>query len=884
MHKANAFFSLVCAVCTGYAGSSNVSEPPGFLALVPDFDPAQFKNPPSQFWPGYFWLWNEKLDERVLCEQLQDMSEHGARSVTMLPMPHGFRPQSTNNHMDPDYLTPDFFERVHLAVKEAERLGMNWWLYDEGGWPSGRALGKVVEGHPELQLQRLEAQEVNSVSGSYQVPADAFALIVEPGRKVFRPGETWTPGEGEKGSLFQITQAGVPDLLNPSAVQRFISLTHEGYKSVIGSSFGETVQFVFTDEPAVPPPDPGKSLTWTPGMESLWEQVYGEPIYSALPALLDKPGMDMTLEDQLQRVRFFDLWTARFRDSYFKTLRNRCRENGLASAGHLGGEDQTINAVVHGFGHVLRGLRYLDVPGVDLIWRQLFPGRENQHHFPLFAASVAHQNGTRYAFTESFAVYGNGITPEQMRWLTDYQYVRGLNLMVIGCYPLSTLDHHMTGERPHFGRCNPLWDHLNGYHAYVARLGYALSVGNPRIDTAVYYPVRDMWALGPEDGKKAAESHDRIVAELLAHQCGVDIIDDDLLSDPSTKVERGELSVGPMRYHTILVGEVSWMAPESWKKLQAFAASGGEVLCETHHPGTTGKPGHGDLDSMKIGTVEEIVSDATPLVKISPPDRGIRVLVRACGNGEVLFLFNEGNTIYSGEFPLPGKAIQRMDPLTGDVFSADLNGNAVRLELLPGESALFLITNDSLQDKNESEPSGEKIPLDSILTALPIRRFAVGDHDFMIEKLKEPGIPFEKAAKWKDWLGEDFSGEVDYAADFVLPAGWDKSPLRLSTGPVEYAATVFVDEKPIGSLLWQPWQLELPPLSSGSHQIVIRVANTLANELTSQRVEELWSQKKGDGWPSPYHVRALAFERESRGGGLAGPIVIQQISGGDRRP
>jgi len=442
----------------------------------------------------------------------------------------------------------------------------------------------------------------------------------------------------------------------------------------------------------------------------------------------------------------------------------------------------------------------------------------------------------------------------------------------------------MTGERPHFGRCNPLWDHLNGYHAYVARLGYALSVGNPRIDTAVYYPVRDMWALGPEDGKKAAESHDRIVAELLAHQCGVDIIDDDLLSDPSTKVERGELSVGPMRYHTILVGEVSWMAPESWKKLQAFAASGGEVLCETHHPGTTGKPGHGDLDSMKIGTVEEIVSDATPLVKISPPDRGIRVLVRACGNGEVLFLFNEGNTIYSGEFPLPGKAIQRMDPLTGDVFSADLNGNAVRLELLPGESALFLITNDSLQDKNESEPSGEKIPLDSILTALPIRRFAVGDHDFMIEKLKEPGIPFEKAAKWKDWLGEDFSGEVDYAADFVLPAGWDKSPLRLSTGPVEYAATVFVDEKPIGSLLWQPWQLELPPLSSGSHQIVIRVANTLANELTSQRVEELWSQKKGDGWPSPYHVRALAFERESRGGGLAGPIVIQQISGGDRRP
>jgi hypothetical protein len=495
MQRAHTLLSLVCAVCAGYAGSSLAMDPAGFLALEPNFDPTQFINPPSQFWPGYFWLWNDPLEERLLIEQLQDMAGHDARSVCMLPMPHGFRPQSTNNHMDPDYLTPEYFERVRIAVEETNRLGMNWWLYDEGGWPSGRAFGKVVEGHPELRLQRLEAHDIGTVTSAYQVPPEALALVIEPSRRVVKPGGSWTPREGERGILYKVAQSGAPDLLNPAAVQRFVSLTHEGYKAAIGPDFGKSVRFTFTDEPAVPPPDPGKSLTWTEGMETLWEQAYGEPIYSALPALLAQPGADMALGDQLQRIRFFDLWTARFRDSYFKTLRDWCRENGLASAGHLGGEDETINAVIHGFGHVLRELRLLDVPGVDLIWRQLFPGRPNQHHFPLFASSVAHQNGTRYAFTESFAVYGNGITPEQMRWLTDYQYVRGLNLMVIGCYPLSTLDHHMTGERPHYGKCNPLWDHLKGYHAYVARLGYALSSGKPAISTAVYYPVRDMWAL-----------------------------------------------------------------------------------------------------------------------------------------------------------------------------------------------------------------------------------------------------------------------------------------------------------------------------------------------------------------------------------------------------
>ena len=56
------------------------------------------------------------------------------------------------------------------------------------------------------------------------------------------------------------------------------------------------------------------------------------------------------------------------------------------------------------------------------------PGRDNQSNFPVYAASVAHQNAVRFAFTESFCVYGNGLTPAQMKWLIDYQYVRGINL------------------------------------------------------------------------------------------------------------------------------------------------------------------------------------------------------------------------------------------------------------------------------------------------------------------------------------------------------------------------------------------------------------------------------------------------------------------------
>ncbi len=52
------------------------------------------------------------------------------------------------------------------------------------------------------------------------------------------------------------------------------------------------------------------------------------------------------------------------------------------------------------------------------------------------------------------------------------------------------------------------------------------------------------------------------------------------------------------------------------------------------------------------------------------------------------------------------------------------------------------------------------------------------------------------------------------------------------------------------------------------------MSNTLANAITSQRVQKEWSAHTTPGWPGPYHERALEFEMESRGGGLFGPVTL----------
>lgn len=859
---------------TDAAGSS----PAPAVALTEHFSLDLFENPDAVHWPGVFWLWNAPLEPETLEFQLRDMAAHGCRSVCVLPLPHAFRPENTNNEMSPDYLTPEYQERIRYAAGLAAELGMNWWLYDEGGWPSGQACGKVAENRPGFLQQNLVRERVPA-SSSYTVPPETLALVVEtPSLKVLEPGETWTPAsEQDLAYLYRVQASGYVDLMNPEVTRRFIEITHDAYGHSLGPLLGGTVRFTFTDEPNCPNLRAPDSITWTDSMDRLWARRYGSDIRGFLLALFTPPALAIAPDTARTRIHYYDLWTGRFRDAYFLPLRDWCRERGLASGGHLNGEEETANAVRYGFGQALRQLRALDVPGVDVIWRQLFPGAPNQHYFPKYASSVAHQNALRYAMTESFCVYGNGLTPAQMKWIVDYQYVRGLNLLVMGCYPLGTRDHHMTGERPHYGPVNPLWDHLRGFNAYTARLGCALSCGVPRIDTALYYPIRDLWAWG-ESATAAVGTHDRLALELLASQCDFDLIDDDILADPSSTAKEEFLNAGAMRYKTIIIGDACWIQPESLEKLKAFARSGGRVFCVGHPPGSYGLPGPPFENLAILPAAENLGEHLEPTARITPPCRELRVTARTTREGELLFLFNEGTSPYSGGLAVAASQVMRLDPQNGACQHLRTSGATLLFSLEAGESLLLWLGDTLPEAAVVPVPVGEPRIMNDAIMAKPLRRRMVGEHDFEVVLSTGEAVPFARAAEWKPWLGGDYSGEAEYCFPVEIAGDWAGAPLRLDTGPVEYAATVLVDGVSAGQMLWAPWRIELPPLHAGTHQVVLRVANTLANELTSKRVADIWAGKSGPGWPSPYHERALKFEQESRGGGLHGPVTLTRLA------
>jgi len=250
----------------------------------------------------------------------------------------------------------------------------------------------------------------------------------------------------------------------------------------------------------------------------------------------------------------------------------------------------------------------------------------------------------------------------------------------------------------------------------------------------------------------------------------------------------------------------------------------------------------------------------------------------------VAFVFNESSTSYRGTLSISLEGtLREIEPATGLVraIESSVSGKyrTVPVALSPWQSLLVVsgpvdapVTSPALQKVVRS------VDLTDGWTARVDRQYVVGEHDFEIHPTPQAAFKPAALGSWAEKLslGRDFSGHVTYRRMVSVPENMRNGQVLLDLGTVEYAARVSIDGRRIGNVLWSPWRIELPPLANRAEfMLEIEVSNTLANELTSQRVREAWAKQSGPGWPSPYHEMTWGFERDSRGGGLLGPVRLQ---------
>lgn len=839
------------------------------------FSARAFAKPDSFHWPGHMWIWNDRLDPEEVKRQLADMAAHGALSPMPLPEPKDFRPTNMPTRMEPGYLTPEFFGTVRVVADEASRLGLRLWLYDEGGWPSGNACGQLVRAHPELGRQSLR-REVRALAEGQVVGAPESCLasfIDEPDGSYARlspEDRIQIRGPGRRQVTFSVTRHGWhADLMNPAATDAFIAMTHEGYRKAAGKHFGSAIPAIFTDEPYM------GDMPWTEGFAEAFMRDKGYDLRLHLPALYEGEGR----EAEQARIDYFDWWSRRFADAYFGRCRDWCRRSGILFSGHLNGEDETMGARKYGFGHAMRMMRQMDTPGVDAIWRQIWPGKRN-HHFPKFASSVAHQQGTDWAITESYAVYGSGLTPEQMKWILDYQFVRGINLLDMIGYPYSTADWMIAGERPNYHPRNPLWDALKDFHAYAARLSYLMALGKPRITTALHFPIRDIWA-GGRNAEAVAVAHDAAAQALFERQCDFDLVDDDAIIAEGSFVRDGRLHVGAMAYDTVVVTRQAWMDDAARRRLEEFAAAGGRVLALDVS----------ETGSVPMGATRVSLADLSerlkPTVAADRACPSLRVCVRDTGSGSLYFLTNEGQEPLDVTLFFREKApCVRLDPESGrayrlDGIVADGEGSRARLRLPHAGSVVLLFGSGA----RAAEPAPEAAERPTVLaegwTLSVVRSFELTDTDIQVRRVPQPPSegqrhPLTALGDWSRLLGEAFSGEAVYECRFAASATMARDAAWLDLGEVRYACRVEINDKDVGRRLWRPWRVPVRgKVRAGENIVRVYVTNTLANQYIHNRAYERWTPAQ----LGPYHPRALEFERDSLSSGLFGPVRLLGTDG-----
>ena len=773
------------------------------------------------FSPGYFWMWNAKLDPAALVAQLDDMHAHGLRSVCIHPFPKGFRRGLFESHMEPDYLTPEYLDVVSRVVRRARELGMDAWLYDEGGWPSGGACGLVAKADAggAFRRRRMELS-----------PGGEPRLVVEP-----HAGNPPYPSMIEKG-----------------ATEAFIAMTHDACARVFPDDIGKTVRFAFTDEPNMPQACAWDRswLGWTADFDEVFRAKKGYDIRPHVKELLQRA--DET-DDRLARIRidYHEVRADLFVERFMLPVRDWCRAHGMISGGHLNGEDVPERTTDYGYGDLLRSLRAMDCPGVDVIWRQLFPPTEARAAttlpFPRYAASAMHQNGGRFALSESFAIFGDGCTPDQMKWLVDYQMVRGINRFVLAYYAVSNARQWMLLFEPHSGPVAPYWDFEPHWFKYIERTASFMASGRPGAEIAVYYDVRGIWA-GGADRESAAWSHYAAATALDRMNRDYDFVNDESLASAEVSGD-GRIRVGAMEYRALVLPTSKWMSDAARAKVDAFRGAGGVVT-----------------------SLSDLAALPETLRIAGAGARQLRVMKRIDGARSIYLVVNEDMSPASVRIRFGGP-VSRYDAELGRLVSVRQEGGSADWTFGRYGSAIFVV-GDTSGERPMPEPKRYDVAFKTLTDGWTARRLAsheAGRDDFVVRAVDEPPTP-AALGDWRAKFGEAFCGKVAYRVEFDSDSERDA---QIDLGRVCWCAGAKLNGADLGSRFFGPFRWEVR-LAKGRNVLEVTVANLLSTLLGDRATRARIAADYPPGW---YEERQAPGDLQNRESGLFGPVRVMTAGG-----
>jgi len=668
-----------------------------------------FAQPPREYSTAPLWVWNDLLTEAQVTESMRELASQNVKQVFVHPRPGLMTP----------YLSSDWFRLWKAALKEAERLDMNVWIYDENSYPSGFAGGWVPELMPESRGRGLLLRE----SKSAPKRDDSFLGVFTPGEGGFenvtarvRSGESLPDA---RYILATVQRSGnspwhggrsYVDLLYPGVTEKFLEVTLGAYQREVGGEFGKRIPGVFTDEPQI---RPAGGLPWTDDLPDVFQKKWGYSLLDQLPSLSHEVG-----DWRKVRHNYFQVLLELFIQRWAKPYHDYCAKHGLEFTGHYWEHEWPRCLIVP---DNMAMYAWQQRPAIDTLMNQY---QEDTHaQFGNARAvkelsSVANQLGLKRTLCEAYGAGGWDIRFEDMKRIGDWLTVLGVN----------TLDQHLSyvtirgaRKRDHpqsFSYHEPWWEAYHVSATYFARLSAALSHGQQINSVLVLEPTTTAWMYNTEASRhpclaEIGNAFQKLVLNLEAAQIEYDLGCEDIIARHGS-VEDGAFRIGQRRYRIVVIPPLTEnLNAATMALVEKFLDHGGSVLCAGDPPvrveGESSGRGtraaqHARWQRVEARGVPELLQPLQArdgfAIQRTAEDRGLLFHQRRqLDDGQLLFLVNPSLAACStGTVETAARGVEIWDPNTGQVggypFRSGAKGVSFQFDLPPAGSLLLFLSKD----------------------------------------------------------------------------------------------------------------------------------------------------------------------------------------------
>ena len=567
-------------------------------------DEKTFKNPPSVYRATPFWAWNCDLTEDLLLREIDQMKKMGMGGFHM----------HCRSGMSTTYLSPQFMQLIRACVDKAKKEKMLAYLYDEDRWPSGAAGGYVTRDKQYRARHLLftpNKQDKGTLLAVYGVTlSDAGELSayrrLESAGNAKKIEKAWYAYLCLAEESAWYNNETYVNTLDKKSIEKFVEVTHEKYKEVVGDQFGKTVPSIFTDEPqftrkttlGFAKEQKDVTLPWTDDLPDTFRAAYGEEILDKLPELyweLPEGKVSVT------RYHFHDHIAERFASAFADTVGGWCAENGIMLTGHMM-EEPTLLSQTAALGDAMRSYRSFQLPGIDMLcdWREYTTAKQAQ--------SATHQYGYPGVLSELYGVTNWDFDFRGHKLAGDWQAALGVTTRVPHLTWVSMAGEAKRDYPASIGYQSPWYKEYPLVEDHFARVNSVLTRGKADVRVGVIHPVESYWLhWGPKEQtaliREEMDEHFQSMAKwLLFGLIDFDYISESLL--PS-QCRRGKVpfTVGKMNYDILLVPDCETLRSTTVERLEAFVRRGGKLIFAGRIPSF--------VDAVPSDRVQKLAKKAT---------------------------------------------------------------------------------------------------------------------------------------------------------------------------------------------------------------------------------------------------------------------------------